>query len=162
MFSRCRGNMSTELFPSNGCCTVACSHSCYLAIGLHVTILWLSGLVVALFSPALPCKNGDSYKKQTVYARLLSTGMWRRVAGLRVTAHIARWQSTALRTPDFVKIWKMATLYSSWRVFSICSVTPRSLVEVSWRYGRIQCLHLHGGTASQVTRLPLAWITLRP
>jgi phosphate starvation-inducible membrane PsiE len=30
--------MSTELFPSNGCYTVACLHSCYLAMGLHVTI----------------------------------------------------------------------------------------------------------------------------
>jgi hypothetical protein len=31
-------NMSTELFPSNGCCTVVCLHSCYLAMGLRVTI----------------------------------------------------------------------------------------------------------------------------
>jgi hypothetical protein len=31
--------VSTELFPSNGCCTVACLHSCYLAVGLHATIL---------------------------------------------------------------------------------------------------------------------------
>jgi hypothetical protein len=30
--------MSTEVFPSNGCCTVACLHRCYLAVGLHVTI----------------------------------------------------------------------------------------------------------------------------
>jgi hypothetical protein len=30
--------MSTELFPRNGCCTVACLHCCYLAVGLHVTI----------------------------------------------------------------------------------------------------------------------------
>jgi hypothetical protein len=29
---------STELFPSNGCCTVARLQSCYLAMGLHVTI----------------------------------------------------------------------------------------------------------------------------
>jgi hypothetical protein len=28
----------TELFPSNGCCTVACLHSCYLALGLHLTM----------------------------------------------------------------------------------------------------------------------------
>jgi hypothetical protein len=27
--------MSTELFPSNGCCTVACLHTCYLAMGLQ-------------------------------------------------------------------------------------------------------------------------------
>jgi hypothetical protein len=37
VFSRCWGNMSTELFPSKGCCTVACLYSCYLAMGLHVT-----------------------------------------------------------------------------------------------------------------------------
>jgi hypothetical protein len=27
----------TELCPSNDCCTVACLHSCYLSVGLHVT-----------------------------------------------------------------------------------------------------------------------------
>jgi hypothetical protein len=31
-------NVSTELFPSNGCCTVACLCSCYLAVGRYVTI----------------------------------------------------------------------------------------------------------------------------
>jgi hypothetical protein len=37
VFSRCRvNNVSTELFPSNGCCTVVCLHSCHLAMGLHV------------------------------------------------------------------------------------------------------------------------------
>jgi hypothetical protein len=37
VFSRCRGNsVSNELFPSNGCCTVDCSHSCHLAMTLHV------------------------------------------------------------------------------------------------------------------------------
>jgi hypothetical protein len=40
VFSRCCGNMSTELFPSNGCCTVDCLHSCYLAMGLHVTLCY--------------------------------------------------------------------------------------------------------------------------
>jgi hypothetical protein len=39
VLSRCRGNVSTELFPSNGCCTVACLQGCYLARGLYVTIL---------------------------------------------------------------------------------------------------------------------------
>jgi hypothetical protein len=29
---------ATKLFPSNGCFTFACLHSCYLAMGLHVTI----------------------------------------------------------------------------------------------------------------------------
>jgi hypothetical protein len=29
----------TELFPSNGCYTVACLHSRYVAMGVHVTIL---------------------------------------------------------------------------------------------------------------------------
>jgi hypothetical protein len=39
VFSCCRGNnVSTELFPSNGCSTVACLHSCYLAMVLHVPI----------------------------------------------------------------------------------------------------------------------------
>jgi hypothetical protein len=39
VFSRWRGkNGSTELFPRNGCCTVACLHGCYFAIGLHVTL----------------------------------------------------------------------------------------------------------------------------
>jgi hypothetical protein len=47
VFSRCRGNnMSTELFPSNGCCTVACLHSCYLAV--------LKYLRVVMFR-AVPC-----------------------------------------------------------------------------------------------------------
>jgi hypothetical protein len=32
-----RNNASTELFPNNGCCSVACLHSSYLAMGLHVT-----------------------------------------------------------------------------------------------------------------------------
>jgi hypothetical protein len=30
--------VSTELFPGNGCCTVACLHTCYWVIGLRVTI----------------------------------------------------------------------------------------------------------------------------
>jgi hypothetical protein len=38
VFSRYRGNVSTELLPSNGCCTIAYLHSCYLAMGLHVTV----------------------------------------------------------------------------------------------------------------------------
>jgi hypothetical protein len=31
--------VSTEMFSSNGCYTVACLHSSYMAMGLHVTIL---------------------------------------------------------------------------------------------------------------------------
>jgi hypothetical protein len=39
VFSSCQGNnVTTELFPSNGCCTAACLHSCYLATGLRVTV----------------------------------------------------------------------------------------------------------------------------
>jgi hypothetical protein len=38
--------MSTELFPSNGCCTVACLHRCYLAMGLHFTIFLNVVLVI--------------------------------------------------------------------------------------------------------------------
>jgi hypothetical protein len=41
MFPSCSGNnMSTELFPSNGCHAVCCLHSCYLAVGLHATMLY--------------------------------------------------------------------------------------------------------------------------
>jgi hypothetical protein len=40
VFFRCRGNVSTYLFPSNGCWTVACLHICYLAMCLYVTIHW--------------------------------------------------------------------------------------------------------------------------
>jgi hypothetical protein len=39
VFPRCRRNdLSTELLPSNGCRSVACWHSCYLAMGLHITV----------------------------------------------------------------------------------------------------------------------------
>jgi hypothetical protein len=31
--------VSTELFSNKSCCSVACLHSCWLAVGLHVTIL---------------------------------------------------------------------------------------------------------------------------
>jgi hypothetical protein len=50
-FCRCWGNVSSELFPSNGCCTVACLHSCYLAMGLHATIysFWRSEIMVLNF-----------------------------------------------------------------------------------------------------------------
>jgi hypothetical protein len=41
MYSRCRWNICTELFPSNGCCIVAYLHSRYLAMGLYVTIYTL-------------------------------------------------------------------------------------------------------------------------
>jgi hypothetical protein len=38
VFSRCReNNVSTELFPSYGCCAVAYLHGRYFAMGLHVT-----------------------------------------------------------------------------------------------------------------------------
>jgi hypothetical protein len=39
--SRCRGNVSIELFPNDGCCTVACLHSSNLVMGhmsRHVNI----------------------------------------------------------------------------------------------------------------------------
>jgi hypothetical protein len=35
----CPNNVFTKLFPSNSCYTAACLHSCYLAMGLHVTVL---------------------------------------------------------------------------------------------------------------------------
>jgi hypothetical protein len=31
-------NASTELLPANGCCTVACLHSCCMAVGPHIKI----------------------------------------------------------------------------------------------------------------------------
>jgi hypothetical protein len=38
VFFGCReNNVSTELFPSNGCCTLACLYSRYLAMGLYCT-----------------------------------------------------------------------------------------------------------------------------
>jgi hypothetical protein len=40
MLSRCRGNVSTESFRSNGHCTAASLHSCYLAVRLHVRVLF--------------------------------------------------------------------------------------------------------------------------
>jgi hypothetical protein len=33
-----------KLFPSNGCCTVTCLHSCYLAMGLRATICHCHGV----------------------------------------------------------------------------------------------------------------------
>jgi hypothetical protein len=39
-------NVSTDLLPSKGCCAVACLHSCYLATGLHVTILHFCFMLV--------------------------------------------------------------------------------------------------------------------
>jgi threonine/homoserine efflux transporter RhtA len=42
MFSHFWGNnMSTELFSSNGCCTVTCLRSCYMAMGLCVKIWYI-------------------------------------------------------------------------------------------------------------------------
>jgi hypothetical protein len=38
VFSSFQGNVSTELFPSNGCFIVVCLHSSFLAVGLHVTV----------------------------------------------------------------------------------------------------------------------------
>jgi hypothetical protein len=72
VFSRYRGNIvSTEVFPSNGRCTVTCLLSCYLAMGLCVTIL-MDGkgkernVIFSLLSPrlghvSLACKAGCSH-----------------------------------------------------------------------------------------------------
>jgi hypothetical protein len=62
VLSRFRGNNgSTELFPSNGCCTVACLHSCCLTVGLQVTVLFLyfpycsaASPITAISSPYMP------------------------------------------------------------------------------------------------------------
>jgi hypothetical protein len=50
LFSRCQVNtVSTELFPSNSCSTVACLHSCYLAMGLHVTVSFFQAKPICLY-----------------------------------------------------------------------------------------------------------------
>jgi hypothetical protein len=36
-------NVSPELLPSNGCRISVCLHSCYLAVGLYVTVWWIWG-----------------------------------------------------------------------------------------------------------------------
>jgi hypothetical protein len=56
MFSPYRRNVFTELFPSNGCCTVACLHNCYLAMGLHVTLLIMRSCITVFSSHG----NGDN------------------------------------------------------------------------------------------------------
>jgi hypothetical protein len=44
VLSHCRGsNVFRELFPSNGCCTVACLHSGYLARDLYVALCYIGG-----------------------------------------------------------------------------------------------------------------------
>jgi hypothetical protein len=58
VFSRCRGNVSTELLPSSGCSTVTCLHSSFLAMGLHVIIC------TAYFNIACSCSSCDSHNKQ--------------------------------------------------------------------------------------------------
>jgi hypothetical protein len=50
LFSRCRANnVSTELLPSNGCCTVASLYSCCLEMGLRVTVLNVELAAIVLF-----------------------------------------------------------------------------------------------------------------
>jgi hypothetical protein len=64
VFSRCRGNVSTQLFPSNGCCTIACLHRCYLVVGLHVTVCFESN-VTDLFHPTGANRNQEEYWNST-------------------------------------------------------------------------------------------------
>jgi hypothetical protein len=66
VLSLCQGNnVCIELFPSNGCCTVACLHGCYLAVHLHV-IIWQirieSSCFLAVFSTIKPYLTSDKYK----------------------------------------------------------------------------------------------------
>jgi hypothetical protein len=55
VFSRCRGNVSTELFPSNGCCSVAGLHSCYCMsqYGINNNTAWSNSHL--RFSPVPVC-----------------------------------------------------------------------------------------------------------
>jgi hypothetical protein len=47
VFSRCRrNNVSKDLLPNNGCCTVACLHGCYLTMCLHVTIFKMVFIII--------------------------------------------------------------------------------------------------------------------
>jgi hypothetical protein len=69
VFSRWRGKkVSTELFPSNSCCTVACLHSRYLAVDLHVTIL---SYVLRVMFPSHFFPSG--FPAETLYALLNET-----------------------------------------------------------------------------------------
>jgi hypothetical protein len=62
LFSRLWGNVSTELFPSNGCCTVACVHSCYLPMGLQVTLYNSVCIYSTELSSPLSLPSADSQK----------------------------------------------------------------------------------------------------
>jgi hypothetical protein len=53
LFHHCR-YVSIEPVLSNSCCTVACSHSRYFAVGRHVTMWWQLSLSVTIYlSPPL-------------------------------------------------------------------------------------------------------------
>jgi hypothetical protein len=49
VFSRCRGNVSTEMFRSNGCCTLTCS---FIASGVELSPLYCSN-----FWPIVPAPD---------------------------------------------------------------------------------------------------------
>jgi hypothetical protein len=38
--------VSKELFPNEGCCTVACLHSCYLTVGLRATVFKILLIII--------------------------------------------------------------------------------------------------------------------
>jgi hypothetical protein len=63
------GNVSTELFPSKGCCTVACLHSCCLAMGLHVATWWKPNSPLQKSSTRLPM-----YSRCDVSSEMFWTG----------------------------------------------------------------------------------------
>jgi hypothetical protein len=92
VFSRCRGNnVSTELFPSNGCCAVACLHSCYLAKGLHVTTyanVCGSCTVVRICSS---CRTADWAKRGALSQWLLNLD-WRHFDNvLHFVTDVSKW-----------------------------------------------------------------------
>jgi hypothetical protein len=59
-------NMSTELFSGNGCCTVACLHSCYLGVGLYITVCFSGKPVIVALRGYLKLKRHHLCDKVTV------------------------------------------------------------------------------------------------
>jgi hypothetical protein len=70
IFCRCRrNNISTQLFPNNGCCTVTCLHSCFLTMCLHVT----------LFKPRIRHNKIKNHVNKLWSSLWQSVKLWRRI-----------------------------------------------------------------------------------
>jgi hypothetical protein len=73
VLSRCRGNkLSTDLLHSNGRCTVAYLHSCYMAVGLHVTVR-TSG---RYFKTTFSCSHIQNYKIDSLHYNTWQRYIW--------------------------------------------------------------------------------------